>query len=70
MPMKGGLKHVMWQFFDMVVSNTRASQIWEVITSTKLWKEGMQWEDVDTLQQAPGQLDCGALTCAIAVAYV
>ena len=67
---KVGLECTMWQFFDTAALNSRASWIWEVITRTKLWKEGMQWEEVDTPQQAPEQLDCGVLTCAIAVACV
>jgi hypothetical protein len=63
-----------WRFFDTFIlrgdSTTRSDRIKNAIITTDLWKDGMSWEAIDTPQQGPRTLDCGALVCVMAVAYM
>jgi hypothetical protein len=66
----GKIDEARWFYFDTIASNERAAKIQKAIMGTELWRNGMQWDVVATPQQAPGRVDCGALTCAIFVAYI
>jgi hypothetical protein len=46
------------------------TRIKQLMMSSYLWMEGMQWQTVATPQQALGRMDCGPLTCSLAVGYV
>ena len=65
-----GIEKARWRFFDTAAGGTREANVQKIIKSTELWQEGMIWETVDTPQQDPRNMDCGALTNVIPVSYV